>query len=603
VSYTSFRFKAPILKGLSDVQLSEPTPELKEVLKLCSTGQDLIIASTQKDHAEKGPFIWTMNELSKSTLGYGTRILVLCNDETRVKKVVTFLRKLGEQIAFDAEPILADMEAQKVSNIIGKAPHAIVGTPAVLKEALEANRTLYRDLHLLYMMGAHKMESLEDVKAIFPRILSPKKRVVQLGKKATLPLRHEVLTWAREPHHIGIDPPIEGLEPVVTTKAAPETPTKPAQEASNKPAQETSTAQASEAPTSTVPASEAPTSTAPTPAPSKAENQPKKEDQEVQDKTTEGRADVTSSSKTADAPSEEDHKALIDVITPLLKRAMIPNDLPLATVVKRIKESPSQRMVVFCQGPAEADALFKELREADLGVISVHSKLRRSTYEYRLNRFQSGEVNAAIIGGRLKAKEPLKQVKRALYTLLPRSKDTFMNDMGLIQWSESPQEVLFLIQEKEKESFETFKEDSGLECTPLVLDGLSELKPVELLDRRKEQRTKDRSKSSKGTKNGSSDSPSKDSKSKRTNKGERGGKKSQGNSSGSTQKGKKGSSQHGRGGQKNAQGKGRGKGKRSDKPKTPYGLPRANFDRLDGGKEGSKSSGGLFGTIKKLFGS
>ena len=563
MSYTSFRFKAPILKGLSDVQLSEPTPELKEVLKLCSTGQDLIIASTQKDHAEKGPFIWTMNELSKSTLGYGTRILVLCNDETRVKKVVTFLRKLGEQIAFDAEPILADMEAQKVSNIIGKAPHAIVGTPAVLKEALEANRTLYRDLHLLYMMGAHKMDSLEDVKAIFPRILSPKQRVVQLGKKATVALRHEVLTWAREPHHIGIDPPIEGLEPVVPATAAPETPTKPE------------------------------------PDSSKGETEPKKEDQEVQDKTS---ADTASVTKTADAPSEEDHTALMDVITPLLKRAMIPNDLPLATVVKRIKESPSQRVVVFCQGPAEADALFKELREADLGVISVHSKLRRSTYEYRLNRFQSGEVNTAIIGGRLKAKEPLKQVTRALYTLLPRSKDTFMNDMRLIQWSESPQEVLFLIQEKEKESFETFKEESGLECTPLVLDGLSELKPVELLDRRKEQRTKDRSKSSKGTKNGSTDSPSKDSKSKRSNKGERGGKKSQGNPSGSTQKGKKGSSQHGRGGQKNAQGKGRGKGKRSDKPKTPYGLPRANFDRLDGGKEGSKSSGGLFGTIKKMFG-
>ncbi len=563
MSYTSFRFKAPILKGLADVQLSEPTPELKEVLKLCSTGQDLIIASTQKDHAEKGPFIWTMNELSKSTLGYGTRILVLCNDETRVKKVVTFLRKLGEQIAFDAEPILADMEAQKVSNIIGKAPHAIVGTPAVLKEALEANRTLYRDLHLLYMMGAHKMDSLEDVKAIFPRILSPKQRVVQLGKKATVALRHEVLTWAREPHHIGIDPPIEGLEPVVPATAAPETPTKPE------------------------------------PDSSKGETEPKKEDQEVQDKTSADTAGVT---KTADAPSEEDHTALMDVITPLLKRAMIPNDLPLATVVKRIKESPSHRVVVFCQGPAEADALFKELREADLGVISVHSKLRRSTYEYRLNRFQSGEVNTAIIGGRLKAKEPLKQVTRALYTLLPRSKDTFMNDMRLIQWSESPQEVLFLIQEKEKESFETFKEDSGLECTPLVLDGLSELKPVELLDRRKEQRTKDRSKSSKGTKNGSTDSPSKDSKSKRSNKGERGGKKSQGNPSGSTQKGKKGSSQHGRGGQKNAQGKGRGKGKRSDKPKTPYGLPRANFDRLDGGKEGSKSSGGLFGTIKKMFG-
>ena len=563
MSYTSFRFKAPILKGLSDVQLSEPTPELKEVLKLCSTGQDLIIASTQKDHAEKGPFIWTMNELSKSTLGYGTRILVLCNDETRVKKVVTFLRKLGEQIAFDAEPILADMEAQKVSNIIGKAPHAIVGTPAVLKEALEANRTLYRDLHLLYMMGAHKMDSLEDVKAIFPRILSPKQRVVQLGKKATVALRHEVLTWAREPHHIGIDPPIEGLEPVVPATAAPETPTKQASDSS------------------------------------KGETEPKKEDQEVQDKTSADTAGVT---KTADAPSEEDHTALMDVITPLLKRAMIPNDLPLATVVKRIKESPSHRVVVFCQGPAEADALFKELREADLGVISVHSKLRRSTYEYRLNRFQSGEVNTAIIGGRLKAKEPLKQVTRALYTLLPRSKDTFMNDMRLIQWSESPQEVLFLIQEKEKESFETFKEESGLECTPLVLDGLSELKPVELLDRRKEQRTKDRSKSSKGSKNGSSDSPSKDSKSKRSNKGERGGKKSQGNPSGSTQKGKKGSSQHGRGGQKNAQGKGRGKGKRSDKPKTPYGLPRANFDRLDGGKEGSKSSGGLFGTIKKMFG-
>jgi hypothetical protein len=136
----------------------------------------------------------------------------------------------------------------------------------------------------------------------------------------------------------------------------------------------------------------------------------------------------------------------------------------------------------------------------------------------------------------------------------------------------------------------------------LVLDGLTELKPVELLDRRKEQRTKDRSKSSTGSKKSSSDSPSNDSKPKRSNKGGRGTNNSQGNASGSAQKGKKGSSQRGKSSQKNAQGKGRGKGKRPETPKTPYGLPRANFDRLDGGKEGSKSTGGLFGTIKKMFG-
>ena len=291
---------------------------------------------------------------------------------------------------------------------------------------------------------------------------------------------------------------------------------------------------------------------------------------------------------------------------------MIPNDLPLATVVKRLKESAPQRAVVICQGPAEADALFKELREADLGVISVHSKLRRSTYEYRINRFQTGDVNIAIIGGRLKSQEPLKQVSRVLYTLLPRSKDTFLHDMSLVQWSDEPQEALFLIQEKDKESFETFKQESGLDCTPLVLDGLSDLKPVELIDRRKERRSNTRSSSSsKSGQDGANDKTSKGSKSNRSNNKGRGSSKSQGGQSkgnqskgDSSQRGQKGSQNRGKGGSKSKQNQGKGRGKRGqEKPKTPYGLPRANFDRLDGGKEGTKSSGGFFGTIKKIFGS
>ncbi|MDA0671494.1 MAG: DEAD/DEAH box helicase [Bacteroidetes bacterium] len=574
MSYTTFRFKAPVLKGLADVQLSEPTPELKEVLKLCSTGQDLILASTQKDHAEKGPFIWTMNELSKTTLGYGTRMLVLCDDESRVKKVVTFLRKLGEQIAFDAEAITADMEAQKVANIIGKAPHAIVGTPTVLKEALETNRALLRDINLLYMMGAHKMDTLEDVKAVFPRVISPKQRVVQLGKKATMALRLEVLTWVRDPHHVGIDPPIEGLEAVV--------PTTPEQEA---PVQ-----------------NEAPASLIDTP--------PATDSADASIELPEQKAATSESQQTTQSKeqssSRQDDTQLLETITPLLKRAMIPNDLPLATVVKRLKESSSQRAVVFCQGPAEADALFKELRAADLGVISVHSKLRRSTYDYRINRFQSGDVNFAIIGGRLKSQEPLKQVSRAIYTLLPRSRDTFLHDMSLVQWSDTPQEALFLVQEKDKESFETFKADSGLDCTPLVLDGLSELKPVELIDRRKEKRSNDRnSSSSKSGQDGKDEKTAKSSQDKRSTKGSRGSNKSLGGQSQGdpSKEGQKGSQNRGKGGSKPQKPKGKGRGQRApEKPITPYGLPRANFDRLDGGKEGAKTSGGLFGAIKKIFG-
>ncbi|MDR9388009.1 MAG: hypothetical protein RI513_03290 [Balneolaceae bacterium] len=599
MSYTTFRFKAPVLKGLTDVQLSEPTPELKEVLKQCSTGQDLILASTQKDHAEKGPFIWTMNELSKTTLGYGTRMLVLCHDETRVKKVVTFLRKLGEQLAFDAEAITVDMEAQKIANIIGKAPHAIVGTPSVLKEALEANRVLLRDIHLLYMIGAHKMDTIDDVKAIFPRIISPKQRVVQLGKKATMALRHEVLTWVRDPKHVGIDPPIAGLEDTTPSKKD----SKESEALTDETTEETTEA-----------AIEETTDAATEPLGEKATS---KSVDKSSDKPANAHTDK-SADKPANAPAPKDapnntpdHAQLVATITPLVKRAMIPDGLPLATVVKRLKDSTSQRAVVICQGPAEADALFKELREADLGVISVHSKLRRSTYDYRINRFQTGDVNFAIIGGRLKSQEPLKSTSRVLYTLLPRSKDTFLHDMSLIQWSDTPQEALFLVQEKDKESFEAFKTELGIECTPVVLDGLSDLKPVELLDRRKEKRSNDRGQSSSSGQDGAGEKGTKGSKSNRSSKGARGTNKSQdarsqgGQSKGdASQRGQKGSQNRGKGGKKPKQSQGKGRGKRAqEKPKTPYGLPRANFDQLDGGKEGSKSSGGFFGAIKKIFGS
>jgi hypothetical protein len=189
--------------------------------------------------------------------------------------------------------------------------------------------------------------------------------------------------------------------------------------------------------------------------------------------------------------------------------------------------------------------------------------------------------------------------------------------MSLVQWSDTPQEALFLIQEKDKEAFETFKTESGLDCTPVVLDGLSDLQPVELLDRRKEKRSNDRSSSSsKSAKEGAGEKRSKGSKSNRTTKGGRGssktqgseskGERSQGNQSkgDSSQRGQKGSQNRGKGGPKSKQNQGKGRGKRApEKPKTPYGLPRANFDQLDGGKEGTKPSGGLFGAIKKIFGS
>ncbi|MGA1496109.1 MAG: hypothetical protein ACO37D_12010, partial [Rhodothermales bacterium] len=159
--------------------------------------------------------------------------------------------------------------------------------------------------------------------------------------------------------------------------------------------------------------------------------------------------------------------------------AVVPDHVQIQAAALLIAQAPESRTLAYVMGGSESDGLFRELRERGVTSMSVHSRLRRQTYQYRVGRFADGELSIGIIGGNLKSDRRPDSLSRVLFSYIPNREGTFHTHLGKIGYESSKPEVVFVVQASQEEEFLNWVREIGLDAQPLEIPGAKDLKAPE----------------------------------------------------------------------------------------------------------------------------
>lgn len=646
VSFQAYRLKGSLLTALRDLRMEEPNPVQKQVMRSIMDGRDAVVASLLKDHAERAALIMAMNEIAKEPDPVGTKILVLTSDDSRAKKALGWIGRLGKNVqGFSSAALLEEQESKDRRDAISAGPTVLVSAPEVLRQVMKDHGIRLFGLQMVLMENVSKFQDPGAVATVLEGASGLFRRVVQVARPNNLIL-DEIVKWVGDPEWIGLDPWVSGGEAQSEPAEEPVKPTKVSVTLIGKPVKK------------------------PAKAMGNLTRDPRKSSDAQDDSSRDSGVDATDSN--ANPSRSEALSGSIQTAQPAvlpettgLHFAVIPDESQVLAVSRWIRHHPDRRILAYVIGPSESDSVFRHLREADVSLISVHSRLRRSTYEYRFSRFLSQDVNVAVIGGNLKSQEKPTDVRSVVFSYVPDRGDTFQEHLSRVELADSNAEVVILVQQSKLDEFRDWVAKTGygfMLAAPAALEGLdaefaatqaaapapsaSGGTPRESQPRRRP----DEGDSSPASKDARSESPKTGSRSRsgrssapRGNasqpkdasaQGERpstGGRRGRSGSGDGGAQGRKpkearndarrgsggkgprgGSSERNRGGGARGAGAGgRGRGgagqdrrrQDDDAGKTRYGLPKPSYEKLEHGKSGRKEEKkGLLGSLKRLFG-
>ncbi len=624
MSYSQFRLNGALLKVLKQLKEDSPNPTQKQLLKKLSEGGDVIISAPLKDNAELAAVLMTLNQCIKDSAWTGTKILYLTSDQKRVEKALKWLSSFVVGIEeFSVEGMdVVEAENSEALNLskLSKGSTLIVSTPESLVPLVEKQDMVFRGLKVLLVENGTKISDFTLLERLFPRLMGGVQTIIQLSRPSEA-LLNRYKTLLGDCSFIEVD----------TTPEKDEKKAKKSNTESNKITEKES----EEKPVSHVKRST-------------LEAKKSVSGQTVTDSTSESDdvlasvPDATPSTHEGEKPEETlDITQLLESLKEVtFKTLTIPDHTQIQAFDQLFEQEKEKKTIAYVIGSFEADSIFKELRIKDARLVSVHSKLRRNTYEYRMSRFFSGELNLAVIGGNLKTLERPEGVERVIFTNPPKSSDQFFRKLSRVAFSASHADVVVLIQTSQESEFLKWAIQTGLKFTPIEDAAFKDLKPVERKksderrysgdqaktaikssDSQKAQGHPSKAEDSRGSrdrsdrKNGSKQADRSQNRSNRSGSTDRSGRQDRSNDrSDKSSRGKgphrpdrnrhqKGKSDRDRSPYKGGESREEPR-RRPEEPKktTPYGLPAASYDRLERGRSGKKESKGLLGAIKKLFG-
>jgi len=263
-------------------------------------------------------------------------------------------------------------------------------------------------------------------------------------------------------------------------------------------------------------------------------------------KTRDSKPDEASSGSQNDEP---------EAIPEELKQIYInvPPRAKISTLMAHLKESKTDRVVVFAASKRTTDRLYKIFRKRNWNVVSIHEQLDEETFNQRYNSFKEGQKQFLLVGGMAANKLDLESVRQVINYDVPSDVDEYRYRAELVNTGKASQ-VLSLVSKMDRDDIKRIVEEVGYEPKEIPL-------PEEVKEKKK-----------------------------------RGGNKNKGNRNRGSSK-SRGSRGSGNGN------KGRQKKKKSKKDE----LPRPNYENLPGGREGGKlketpePESGITGFFKKLF--
>lgn len=240
---------------------------------------------------------------------------------------------------------------------------------------------------------------------------------------------------------------------------------------------------------------------------------------------------------------------------------LVPPRMKISTLTAHLDETPDDNVLIFTASKRGTDRLFRVIRKRNKGVRSIHERLPKGERERRYKAFKSGEYQFLLITDISARDIDFDHVKQVINYDVPNNVDEYRYRAGLVASGKAGR-IVSLVSKQDRNDIEEISKQVGSTPKELPLPD-----PVqEKVEKRKKSTTKDRSQKRK----------------KRSSNKKSGDKKSRGRSN-----------------------KDQRDNRRRRKKKTGPELPRPSYDKLDGGRTGSRKEEeekqGVLGFFKKLF--
>ncbi len=226
----------------------------------------------------------------------------------------------------------------------------------------------------------------------------------------------------------------------------------------------------------------------------------------------------------------------------------VPPRMKISTLMSHLEQSSAKRVLIFSASSRTSDRLFKIIRKKNWGVVSLGDDLDEAMYAERFERFQKYEMRILLIGGLNADKIQIDRMDEIINYDVPNEIEEYQSRAELLT-SANASKLISLVSKMDQELIDAFSNEMGISIMELPF-------PKDLIEEKK--------------KSGNGEAK------KRAPRNRANGKSAKPRNNRSNPKPKK------------------------SKPKTKS-LPRPTYDGLSGGRDGSETSSGAFGWIKKLF--
>lgn len=182
MSFNQFRLRSDILKGLQDVNIENPSPLQKKIIKAVQNGSDLVINTTIEEKPEVGYLISLLNQISQTERRQGTRAIVITADKERAKAIDEWIWAIGYHATIESACITEDGDIKEQMNTLSSGPIILVATPGRLTELLQSGRMVFREVEQLIVDQSEMIQNWEDLEMISKRIINKCQRIFTASK-------------------------------------------------------------------------------------------------------------------------------------------------------------------------------------------------------------------------------------------------------------------------------------------------------------------------------------------------------------------------------------------------------------------------------------
>jgi superfamily II DNA/RNA helicase len=453
LTFEELNLSEETLKGLKDVNYSEPTELQQAVIPAALEGKNLKIRA-KAGMGKHGTFmIPALETLLKYKNESGTKVLILTPSVERAQKIDEMLWAMGYHVGLESAPIVMQGDKDVQREAIDSGTSVLVANPGQLQQLVKEDKFTLDQVKLAIVDELDQVHKI----GILPIIEEMMELVPANCQRFTVSSYYNKTLHEFAEKLMGDDVPyIDGTN----------------LDGSNDRQQQ------------------------------KSDDQSDNQKQKQQEKQKQEQSDSNSDSEVS--KPEEMPKTMPQPISSDLRQEYIyvPPRMKISTLMAHLDETPDERVLIFFASKRGTNRIFKSLRRKNKMVRSLHESLPDEVYQERIEGFKSGKYQFLLVADFSAGQLDVENVNQVINYDVPNDVDEYRYRANLVRDGKATR-IISLVSKQDRSDIDTIEEELGVAPKEIPLpkaaqEKLKERKSNGKSDKKRSRRGKGKSRGKRG---------------------------------------------------------------------------------------------------------